>query len=132
VREHRLYEVDWLVRRYGFRIEEIFEADDQLDLAIDPKLAWALSNRAGFPVDVNRAAREMLLRVPGFGTKAVDRIIQTRRHRRLRLEDVGRLCASVAKVRPFIVAEGWSPGRLTDDSRLRERLAPAPRQLALF
>jgi predicted DNA-binding helix-hairpin-helix protein len=103
-----------------------------LDLEIDPKLAWALRNRGRFPVDVNRADREMLLRVPGLGTKAVKRIIETRRHRRLRLEDVGVLCASIAKVRPFIIAEGWSPGGLTDRQGLRRVLAPSCEQLSLF
>jgi putative DNA modification/repair radical SAM protein len=134
MREHRLYQADWLMRFYGFGEHEILQgrSDGMLDLDIDPKLAWALSNRQRFPVDVNRADRESLLRVPGLGTRAVKRIIETRRFRSLRLEDVGRLCQSVAKVRPFIVAEGWSPARLTDDTRLRDRLLPAPRQLALF
>ena len=76
-----------------------------LPLDIDPKLAWALKFRDSFPVDVNRAPREMLLRVPGLGTKAVDRILPSRRWRRLRLDDVARLTVSIAKVRPFIVAE---------------------------
>ena len=83
-------------------------------------------------MDVNRAPREALLRVPGLGTRAVTRILETRRFRRLRLEDVGRLSASISKVRPFIVAEGWSPGHLTDQHGLRQRLAPPPRQLSLF
>ena len=134
MREHRLYQADWLMRFYGFDRHEIVAGrpDGMLDLAIDPKLAWALGNRGRFPVDVNRAPREALLRVPGLGTKAVKRILETRRHRRLRLEDVGRLCASISKVRPFIVAEGWSPGGSLDDGRLRERLTPAPAQLSLF
>ena len=75
-----------------------------------------------FPVDVNRADREALLRVPGLGAKVVTRIVETRRYRRLRLEDVGRLCQSIAKVRPFIVAEGWSPGGLTDQPVLRRKI----------
>jgi len=134
MREHRLYQADWLMRFYGFSQPEIFESrnDGMLDLEIDPKLSWALGHRAMFPVDVNRAAREMLLRVPGLGARVVDRIIETRRYRRLRIEDVGRLCNSIAKVRPFIVAEGWSPGGLTDSPGLRERLAAKPRQLSLF
>src|SRR3712207_7280171 len=73
-----------------------------LPLDMDPKLAWALKFRESFPVDVNRAPREALLRVPGLGVKAVDKLIASRRWRRLRLEDVGRLTVSVAKVRPFI------------------------------
>lgn len=134
MREHRLYQADWLMRFYGFAEGEILagKPDGMLDLDVDPKLAWALRNRATFPVDVNRAPRELLLRIPGLGAKVVDRILATRRHRRLRLEDVGRLCQSIAKVRPFIVAEGWSPGSLTDDPRLKSRLVPQPRQLALF
>lgn len=134
MREHRLYQADWLMRFYGFSQPEILAGsqDGMLDLAIDPKLAWALRNRAGFPVDVNRADREMLLRVPGLGTKVVKRILETRRHRRLRLEDVGRLCHSIAKLRPFIVAEGWSPGGLTDKVALREIIARPNRQLSLF
>ena len=106
-------------------------ADGMLDLEIDPKLAWALRHRAMFPVDVNRADREVLLRVPGLGAKVVDRILETRRHRRLRLEDVGRLCQSVAKVRPFIVAEGWSPGGLTDQATLREKIVSSCEQIEL-
>ncbi|RST85772.1 putative DNA modification/repair radical SAM protein [Aquibium carbonis] len=134
MREHRLYQADWLMRFYGFDQHEILagRTDGMLDLAVDPKLAWALGNRALFPVDVNRADRENLLRVPGLGTRAVGRILDTRRHRRLRLEDVGRLCQSIAKVRPFIVAEGWSPGAMTDSASLRARLTPAPAQLELF
>ena len=96
------------------------------------KLAWALGNRARFPVDVNRADKESLLRVPGFGTKAVAKILQVRRYRSLRLEDVGRLCQSLEKVRPFITAVDWSPGGLVDDTRLRDRLTPQPQQLSLF
>lgn len=134
MREHRLYQADWLMRFYSFDHGEIFDsrADGMLDLAIDPKLAWALANRAMFPVDVNRATREALLRVPGLGTRVVDRILSTRRHHGLRLEDVGRLCQSIAKVRPFIVAADWSPGASTDREDLRDRLRPKAKQLELF
>jgi putative DNA modification/repair radical SAM protein len=134
MREHRLYQADWLMRFYGFSEQEIVadQADGMLDLQIDPKLAWALGNRGQFPLDVNRAPREMLLRVPGLGTKAVTKILDVRRYRRLRLEDVGKLCASVAKVRPFITAEGWSPGGTTDMQHLRQKLTPKPQQLSLF
>lgn len=134
MREHRLYQADWLLRFYGFEQKEILDGSPSgmLDLAVDPKLAWALGHRGIFPVDVNRAPREMLLRVPGLGVKAVDRIVRTRRHKKLRLEDVGRLTLSVAKVRPFITALGWSPGGLTDETRLRQRLVALPQQLSLF
>ncbi|MCO6049737.1 putative DNA modification/repair radical SAM protein [Mesorhizobium sp. RP14(2022)] len=134
MREHRLYQADWLMRFYGFRQDEITagQKGGMLDLAVDPKLAWALGHRAMFPVDVNRADREALLRVPGLGVKSVDRILSSRRHRKMRLEDVGRLCASITKVRPFITAADWSPGNLTDSANLRGRLAPEPEQLSLF
>ena len=134
MREHRLYQADWMMRFYGFEGHEILAArsDGMLDLSIDPKLAWALAHREMFPVDVNRAARELLLRVPGLGTKAVQRILAARPHRRLRLEDIARICQSIAAVRPFIVAEGWSPGAALDSERLREAVAPKARQLELF
>ncbi|WP_288758553.1 putative DNA modification/repair radical SAM protein [uncultured Brevundimonas sp.] len=135
MREHRLYQADWLMRFYGFSAPEIGEAatGGMLDLAVDPKLAWALNRREQFPVDVNRASREMLLRVPGLGVKAVDRILGVRRYRTLRLEDVGRLTRSVAKVRPFITALDWTPGGLTDAADLRARvMTRAPEQLSLF
>jgi putative DNA modification/repair radical SAM protein len=136
MREHRLYQADWLLRFYGFSPPEIGAAtvDGMLDLAIDPKLAWALNSRASFPVDVNTGAREMLLRVPGLGVKSVNRILQVRRWRTLRLEDIGRLCRGIDKVRPFITALDWTPGALTDAADLRARLAPEPEpvQLSLF
>lgn len=134
MREHRLYQADWLMRFYGFAQDEILDGrtDGMLDLEIDPKLAWALRHRAMFPVDVNKAERELLLRVPGLGEKVVTRIVETRRHRRLRLEDVGRLCHSIAKVRPFIIAQGWSPGGLTDQPALRDKIVSSCEQLSLF
>jgi putative DNA modification/repair radical SAM protein len=136
MREHRLYQADWLMRFYGFSAPEIGEAatGGMLDLAIDPKLAWALNSRALFPVDVNTGPREMLLRVPGLGVKSVDRILQVRRWRALRLDDVARLCRGIDKVRPFITTLDWTPGGLTDAADLRARIAPepAPVQLKLF
>ncbi|WP_426027719.1 putative DNA modification/repair radical SAM protein [Brevundimonas sp. TWP2-3-4b2] len=136
MREHRLYQADWLMRFYGFSPPEIGEAtvDGMLDLAIDPKLAWALNSRAQFPVDVNTGPREMLLRVPGLGVKSVNRILQVRRWRTLRLEDIGRLCRGIDRVRPFITALDWTPGGLTDAENLRARIGPDPKpvQLSLF
>ena len=136
MREHRLYQADWLMRFYGFSPPEIGEAttDGMLDLAIDPKLAWALNRREQFPVDVNTAPREMMLRVPGLGVKSVDRMISVRRYRTLRLEDVARLCRGIDKVRPFIVTLDWTPGGLTDAADLRARIAPDPKpvQMSLF
>jgi predicted DNA-binding helix-hairpin-helix protein len=132
IREHRLYQADWLMRFYGFARAEIAGEDEDLDLAIDPKLAWALKHRGDFPVDVNIADRERLLRVPGLGVKAVDRILEVRRFKRLELADLGRLSRSVGKLKPFLVAADWSPGPLIDRADLRGRLEPRPQQLQLF
>jgi predicted DNA-binding helix-hairpin-helix protein len=135
MREHRLYQSDWLMRFYGFAAEEVADAadaDGNLPLDIDPKLAWALKFREHFPVDVNRAPKEQLLRVPGLGTTAVARIIAARRHRTLRLDDVARLTASVAKVRPFICTTDWRPTLLTDRADLRGLIVPKVEQLELF
>jgi putative DNA modification/repair radical SAM protein len=136
MREHRLYQSDWLMRFYGFQPAEVVAAADSatgmLPLDIDPKLAWALKFRESFPVDVNTAPREALLRVPGLGTKAVTNILAARRWRQLRLEDVARLTVSVAKVRPFIVAADWRPVALTDRADLKPVVAPKKQQLELF
>jgi putative DNA modification/repair radical SAM protein len=131
LREHRLYQSDWLLRFYGFAADEVAAATDggMLPLDIDPKLAWALKFRDRFPVDINRADREQLLRVPGLGTRAVKTILSARRHRRLRLDDLGRITRSVAKLRPFIVAADWRPD---DRGDLRDRLAAPAEQLELF
>ncbi len=134
MREHRLYQADWLMRFYGFAVSEItgVTQDGMLDLAIDPKLAWALSERARYPVDVNRAQKEMLLRVPGFGVKTVRRILDARRHKTLRYDDVARLGAVLSKAKAFIVTADWRPGSLLDSAALRQRMTPAPEQLRLL
>ncbi len=136
MREHRLYQSDWLMRFYEFQPHEVVAAADDatgmLPLDIDPKLAWALKFRGSFPVDVNRAPREMLLRVPGLGVKAVNGILTSRRWRRLHLADVARLTVSVAKLRPFIIAEDWRPVVLSDRAELRTIVAPKPKQMEMF
>jgi putative DNA modification/repair radical SAM protein len=134
LREHRLYQSDWLMRFYGFKPKEVVAATEggMLPLEIDPKLAWALKFRENFPVDVNRAPREMLLRVPGLGTKAVGRLLKSRRWRSIMLDDVARLTVSVAKVRPFIIAADWRPVLLTDRVDLQSLIGPQVTQLELF
>lgn len=136
LREHRLYQSDWMMRFYGYDAAEVAAATDDatgcLPLDIDPKLAWALNHRAAFPVDVNRAPREALLRVPGLGVQAVNRILASRRHRRLRLDDVARMTTSIKKLRPFLVTIDWRPVALADAADLRARLAPPAKQLDLF
>jgi putative DNA modification/repair radical SAM protein len=132
IREHRLYQADWLMRFYGFGRAEIIGETEDLDLAVDPKLGWALRNRGEFPIDLNVAAREQLLRVPGLGVKSVDKLIRIRRLKRVVLEDVRRLTRGLEKLRPFIVTADWTPGALTDSVDLRDRFAPPPRQMDLF
>ena len=135
MREHRLYQSDWLMRFYGYTPGEVAQAtqrDGNLPLDIDPKLAWALKFRDYFPVDVNRASKERLLRVPGLGMVAVQRILRARRHRTLRLDDVAKLTQSITKVRPFLIASDWRPTTLTDRADLRSLLAPKSEQLELF
>jgi putative DNA modification/repair radical SAM protein len=133
-RENRLYQADWLLRYYGFSAPEIASSGEggMLDLDIDPKLAWALKNRDRFPVDVNTGERELLLRVPGLGARAVDKIIVARRHTTLGLDDIRRLSPGLKRARPFLITKDHSPARLTDRLDLRERLAPPPTQLGLF
>lgn len=132
-REHRLYQADWLLRYYGFSVDEIAGSGDgaMLDLDIDPKLAWALKNRGVFPVCVNTGAREMLLRVPGLGARAVDKIVAARRHTRLRAADIARLTVSFRRAAPFLITADHQPARLTDRADLRARIAPA-KQMSLF
>lgn len=134
LREHRLYQADWLMRFYGFDADEIGRTrpDGNLDLDIDPKLAWALSNRALFPVDVARASKEELLRVPGFGTKTVGRVLAARRNTALRFADLLRMGAIMSKARAFVTLADWHPGALVDSEGLRDRFAPPPEQLSLF
>ena len=107
-------------------------APGMLALDIDPKLAWALAHRAQFPVDVNRAPREMLLRVPGLGVKAVTRILQARRVRQVRADDLLRLHVPLKKVLPFVVLPDHHPGASLDALDLATRLAPQPVQAGLF
>jgi putative DNA modification/repair radical SAM protein len=133
VREHRLYQADWLMRFYQFEADELtLDSTGNLDLSIDPKLAWALQNRDQFPVDLNRAPREQLLRIPGLGVKSVNRLIQARRHRKLRIEDLARLSLPLAKITPFITTIDHTPGKSLDSTTLQHRLTPKPQQQDLF
>lgn len=132
VREHRLYQADWLMRFYGFAADEIAApaTGGMLRLECDPKLAWALAHPERFPVDLNRAPREMLLRVPGLGVKAVDRLLLARRVRRLRAEDLQRLHVPVRKALPFVVLADHRPSRPPAPPAATP--PTAPRQAALF
>jgi len=132
VREHRLYQADWLLRHYGFAADELVTpARPNLDLDVDPKLAWALAHRDRFPVDVNRADREMLLRVPGLGVRNVKRLIALRAHRRIRYDDLVKLRCDVAKAKPFVIAADYTPAAADAAAPLPERIRP-PVQMALL
>jgi len=135
IREHRLYQADWLMRFYGFRAEEILPGPDaDLALDVDPKLAWALRHRAFFPVDVNRASRAALLRVPGLGVRNVNRLLALRRQRRIRIGDLARLRVALRRARPFIICADHHPGRDGDreTTRFEHATRPRTRQLGLF
>ncbi|MBB1059554.1 putative DNA modification/repair radical SAM protein [Marilutibacter spongiae] len=134
LREHRLYQADWLMRFYGFDVGEIAPPGESgmLDLDIDPKLAWALRHREKFPVDLNTADREMLLRVPGLGTRTVHKLLVMRRHRRLRYDDLVRLRVAMGKVAPFIVTLDHRPRADVDSRLIRAAAARPPAQADLF
>lgn len=103
VREHRLYQADWLMRYYGFKGEELTTPEQpNLDLTQDPKLTWAMAHREFFPVDVNKATREALLRVPGIGYRNVERILRIRAYHPLTLDDLSKLNVRLKTVSPFV------------------------------
>lgn len=138
VREHRLYQADWLLRFYGFSVNEITQKDDSnagmLDLDIDPKLSWALRNRDFFPVNVNTAPKDILMRIPGIGAISANRIVQSRRFRRLRLSDLVKCGISTKKVSPFVEALGHkASSKLLDSESLKHHFVKAESpQLQLF
>lgn len=110
-REHRLYQASFLLRDYGFHMEELsFDTDGNLPLRIDPKLAWAQNHLNERPIEVNLASREELLRVPGIGPKAAASILQARRSGQLRgLDDLGRLGIQTQRAAPFVLLDGKRP-----------------------
>jgi putative DNA modification/repair radical SAM protein len=133
LREHRLYQADFLLRGYGFRADELFQKDGDLPLDINPKLAWALAHRESFPVDLNRAPPWLIARVPGIGVRNAKRLAQLRRVRAIRYHDLIRLRCVMDQVKSFIVAQDYRPARVDMPSeQLRRALSRAPVQLALL
>ncbi|MAP53324.1 putative DNA modification/repair radical SAM protein [Altibacter sp.] len=109
LRENRLYQTDWLLRFYGFDIRELLSKEHpNLDSDIDPKLSWALRNLALFPVDINKADRGMIARVPGIGLKSVHKILQARRFRRLHWDHLKALGIAANRAKYFIVCDAPS------------------------
>ncbi len=138
LREHRLYQADWLLRFYHFRASEILASDtDSLPEGIDPKTNWALNNFGVFPVDINNAPYEMLLRIPGLGVRSAKRIMVARRLQKLRIEDLAKLGVVMKRARYFIIAEGRGAFelKLSLDSvrrNLEQRTSSSYLQLQLF
>lgn len=133
VREHRLYQADWMLRFYGYKVDEIAnDATPNLEMDIDPKTAWALRNPGFFPIDVNRAPREQLLRIPGFGVRTVNTLLKVRRYRTLRLEDILRLRVAWKRAKPFVIALDYRPSlALLDGVQLSSYLRAPSTQLEL-
>lgn len=134
IREHRLYQADWLMRFYEFEAEEIVaETDRNLSLEMDPKLAWALVNRHVFPIDVNKASRRDLLRVPGLGVRNVNRILQVRRYQPLRVSDLKKMRVAWNRMKTFVTAADHHPAiSELDEENLAKRFRPKDQQLMLF
>jgi putative DNA modification/repair radical SAM protein len=133
LREHRLYQADFLLRGYGFRAEELFHGAGDLPLDIDPKLAWALAHRESFPVDLNRAPQRFIARVPGIGMRNAKRLVDLRRLRAIRYQDLIRLRCAMDKVKPFVVVQDYQPGLAEPPSeQLRQALSAVPVQLSLL
>ena len=143
LREHRLYQADWLLRFYGFRAEELLdETTPDFNPQVDPKCSWALAHLDFFPVEVNTADYETLLRVPGVGVTSAKRILVSRRAGRLRIDDLRKLGVVMKRAQYFLTASGkMAEGlRFTPDSLLRSLIAaersslpqPEMEQLSLF
>jgi putative DNA modification/repair radical SAM protein len=144
LREHRLYQADWLMRFYEFDVNEIIDEEHPfLDPLIDPKCNWALNHIDQFPVEINRVSYEMLLRVPGVGVRGAKRIVCARRERSLRFEDLKRLNITLKRAKHFITCNGklaegvlFDPitihREITDQARRNRRKGVAEGQLSLF
>lgn len=142
-RENRLYQADWLMRFYGFRATEIVNADQPfLDLEIDPKLSWALRNRDQFPVNINTASKEMLMRIPGIGLKSVAKILKARVFQKLNIGHLQKMGVAVNRAKYFIEFDSFNMNaKFLDDKNLRQIIiggvkskwsSPFSQQLSLF
>jgi predicted DNA-binding helix-hairpin-helix protein len=111
IREHRLYQASFLLRDYGFELEELpFEPDGRLPIQVDPKLAWAKKNLTGQPVEINRADRHQLLRIPGLGPKSVEAILRIRHQTRIReISELRKMGILADRAAPFLLLDGRKP-----------------------
>ena len=124
LREHRLYQADWLLRFYGFTVEELVDEGENLTSEYDPKCAWALRNMQLFPVEINRAPLEMLLRVPGIGARNAHKIIQARRYTKLTFQDLIKMKIALKRAKHFITCNGKFAG-VENENAVRGLLAVA-------
>lgn len=143
LRENRLYQADWLMRFYGFEADEILEKNNPfLDLEVDPKLAWALRHREQFPVNINTATREMILRVPGIGRKSLFKILTARKFQKLNMEHLQKMGVAVNRAKFFVEFESQNIfNKYIDDFNFRKIILqgmkskfdnPHSQQLSLF
>ena len=110
IRENRLYQADWLLRFYGFKVDELVEPlRKNLELDKDPKMSWALRHLSQFPVDVNRCSKEELLRVPGLGLKTITTLLSARQHRQLRVCHLEKMIKRWKQVRHFLITADHNP-----------------------
>jgi len=127
LREHRLYQADWLLRFYGFTVEELLTENENLSTEFDPKCAWALKNMHLFPVEINRAPLELLLRVPGIGAKNAHKILTARRYAVLSFEDLAKMRVALKRAKHFITCNGKFFGAKNENA-VRGLLAAAETQ----
>lgn len=141
LREHRLYQADWLIRVYNFSADELFKSkDENLDLEVDPKVMWALRNLDRFPIEVNRASYEELIRVPGIGIKSAKRIIKNRVFHSLGFEDLKKMGVVLKRAKYFITCNGKTFERYLIDlppEKIKQKLIDKnslqrPQQLSFF
>jgi len=122
-RENRLYEADWLLRFYGFKAEELIPVNYNLDLDVDPKISWAVRNFDKFPIEINTASYEMLLRVPGIGVRNAFRIDKARRHGRLDIDSLKKMHVVLKRAKYFITVDGKFYGGIEQPDTIRNILA---------
>ncbi|MCX2573603.1 putative DNA modification/repair radical SAM protein [Pedobacter sandarakinus] len=114
LRENRLYQTDWLMRFYGFKVQEILnDANPNLDVDIDPKLSWAIRNMQHFPVDINKADYKMILRIPGIGVMSAKKIVQARKFGKLRIDQLKKIGVAYNRAKHFITCAD-SPYQIKD------------------
>lgn len=122
-REHRLYEADWLLRFYGYKANELLPSDRNLNLAMDVKSDWAVNNYGAFPLEINRASYEMLLRVPGIGVRNAFRIAEARRHGKLTLESLKKMRVVLKRAKYFLTVNGKFIGDTDDPLKISRMLS---------